>query len=115
MDDTTTMLLKFANGTTGSLTTLFVTAELWRVHAFGSKGWLEMRGDTGLTFLGREGKAERIPLQAVDKEQLTLEAFADAVATKTPITVSPEQAINGIAVLEAIEHSASSGKPVVVG
>ena len=36
------MLLKFANGTTGSLTTLFVTAELWRVHAFGSKGWLEM-------------------------------------------------------------------------
>ena len=68
IDDTTTMLLKFANGTTSSLTTLFVTAELGRLHAFGSKGWLEMRGDTDLTFLGREGKAERIPLQAVDKE-----------------------------------------------
>lgn len=114
MDDTT-MLLRFANGTTGSLTTLFVTAELWRVHAFGSKGWLEMRGDTDLTFLGLEGKTERIPLRAVDKEQLTLEAFADAVAAKTPFTVPPEQAINGIAVLEAIEPSARSGKQVVIG
>ncbi|MDP1535611.1 MAG: Gfo/Idh/MocA family oxidoreductase [Burkholderiales bacterium] len=114
MDDTTTMLLKFANGTTGSLSTLFVTAEYWRVQAFGTKGWLEMRGDTDLTFLGLEGKPEKIPLQAVDKEQLTLEAFADAVAAKTPFAVPPEQAINGIAVLEAIEPSARSGKPVAI-
>jgi len=114
MDDTTTMLLKFANGATGSLTTMFVTAELWRVHAFGSKGWLEMRGDTDLTLLGLEGKPEHIPLQAVDKEQLTLEAFADAVAAKNPFAVPPEQAINGIAVLEAIEPSARSGKPVAI-
>lgn len=114
MDDATTMLFKFANGATGSLTALFVTAELWRVHAFGSKGWLEMRGDTDLTFLGLEGKPERIPLQAVDKEQLTLEAFADAVAAKTPFAVPADQAINGIAVLEAIEPSARSGKPVAI-
>ncbi len=37
------------------------------------------------------------------------------MVAKTPFTVPPEQAINGIAVLEAIEPSASSGKPVVVG
>jgi len=114
IDDTTTMLLKFASGATGSLSTIFVTAELWRVHAFGTKGWIEMRGDTDLTVLGLEGKPERIPLQAVDKEQLTLEAFADAVAAKAPFAVPPEQAINGIAVLEAIEPSARSGKPVAI-
>lgn len=114
MDDTTVMLLKFAGGATGTLATVFVTAEYWRVQAFGSKGWLETRGDTDLTFLGLEGKPEHVPLQAVDKEQLTLEAFADAVVAKQPFAVPPEEAINGIAVLESIEPSARSGKPVVI-
>jgi hypothetical protein len=36
------------------------------------------------------------------------------VAAKTPFAVPPEQAINGIAVLEAIEPSARSGKPVAI-
>jgi len=114
IDDTTAMLLRFAGGATGTLATVFVTAELWRVHAFGTRGWLEMRGDTDLTFLGLEGKPEKIPLQAVDKEQQTLEAFADAVAAKEPFAVPPDEVINGIAVLEAIEPSARSGTPVAI-
>jgi predicted dehydrogenase len=112
MDDTTSMLLKFAGGVTGYLGTVFVTGELWRVHVFGTKGWLEMRGDTELVACGLEGKPERIPLQAVDREQATLEAFADTVAAKKPFMVPPEQAVNGIATLEAIVASAASGTPV---
>ncbi len=115
MDDTTSMLLKFAGGATGYLATVFVTGELWRVHAFGTKGWLEMRGDTELVACALEGKSERITLPAVDREQATLEAFADAVAAKKPFMVPPEQAVNGIAVLEAIVASAASGKPVAIG
>lgn len=114
VDDTTAMLFRFANGATGQLTTITVTAELWRVHVFGSKGWLEMRGDTGLEFLGNDGRGERLALPAVDKEQLTLEAFADAVAAGKPCVVPPEEAINGVAALEAIIASAESGKPVIV-
>ena len=114
MDDTTSMLLKFAGGATGYLATVFVTGEFWRVHAFGSKGWLEMRSDTELFALGLEGKPESITLPAVDKERLTLEAFADAVAAKTPVAIPTEHAINGIAVLEAIVGSAASGKPVTI-
>jgi predicted dehydrogenase len=112
MDDTTSMLLKFAGGATGSFSTVFVTGELWRVHVFGSKGWLEMRGDADLTVMGLEGKPERVALAAVDKEQLTLEAFADGVAAKQPFVVPAEQVVNGIAVLEAIVASAASGRPV---
>lgn len=116
IDDTTSMLLKFAGGATGYLATIFVTGELWRVHAFGTKGWLEMRGDTELIVCGIEGKPERVPaLATVDKERLTLEAFADAVAAKTPFVVPPEHVVNGIAVLEAIVASAASGKPVTIG
>lgn len=114
MDDTTSMLLQFAGGVTGYLATVFVTAEFWRVHAFGTRGWLEMRGDTELIALGIEGKPERITLPAVDKEQLVLEAFADGVAAKVPFVVPPEHAINGVAVLEAIVRSSTSGKPVAI-
>lgn len=114
MDDTTSMLLRFAGGATGYLATMFVTGELWRVHAFGGKGWLEMRGDTELIACGLDGKPERLALAAVDKEQRTLEAFADGVAAKKSFVVPPEHVINGIAVLEAIVASAASGKPVEI-
>lgn len=114
MDDTTSMLLRFAGGATGSLSTVFVTADLYRMHVFGSKGWIEMRGDTELTLRGLEGQPERITLPAVDKEKAELEAFADAVAEKKNFVVPPEEAINGIAVLEVIEASARKGKPVKI-
>ncbi len=114
MDDATSMLLKFRNGVTGYLSTLFTTAELYRVHVFGSNGWLELRGDTELTFRGLQGAPEKITLQAVDKEKAELEAFADAVAAKKSFLVPPEEAVNGIAVLEAIEPSARKGKPIQI-
>ena len=114
MDDTTSMLMKFSSGATGYLSTVFVTAELYRVHVFGTKGWLELRGDTELTFRGLEGAPEKITLPAADKEKAELEAFADAVAAKKPFAVPAEEAINGAAVLEAIVASAKKGKPVTI-
>ena len=93
---------------------MFVTAELYRVHAFGTKGWLELRGDTELTFRGLEGAPEKITLPAADKEKAELEAFADAVAEKKPFVVPAEEAVNGAAVLEAIVASAAKGKPVLI-
>ena len=114
MDDTTSMLLKFKNGITGYFATIFVTGELWRVHAFGAKGWIEMRGDTELVTRGIEGDPERIMLPVVDKERAELEAFADAVTAKQPYMVPPEQAVNGIAVIEAIVASEESGNPIQI-
>ena len=114
MDDTTSMLLKFASGATGSLSTVFVTADLYRVHVFGSKGWIELRGDTELTMRGLQGTPENITLPAVDKEKAELEAFADAIEEKKNFVVPAEEAVNGVAVLEAIVASAARGKPVKI-
>jgi predicted dehydrogenase len=114
MDDTTSMLLKFAGGATGSLSTVFVTADLYRMHVFGSKGWVEMRGDTELIMRGLQGQPERITLPAADKEKAELEAFADAVAEKRNFVVPAVEAVNGIAVLEAIVASAKKGKPIQI-
>ncbi len=82
------------------------------VHAFGTRGWLELRGDTELVARGLQGDPTLITLPAVDKERAELEAFADAVAAGQPYLVPPEQAVNGIAVIEAVVASAESGKPV---
>ncbi len=108
------MLLKFASGITGYLATVFVTGELWRLHVFGSNGWLEMRGNYDLTACGLEGAPQKVTLPTIDMEKATLEAFADAVAAKQQFVVPPEQAVNGIAVLEAIVASAASGNPVQI-
>ena len=114
MDDTTSMLMKFASGATGSLSAVFVTADLYRVHVYGSKGWIELRGDTELISRGLQGDPEKITLPAVDKEKLELEAFADAVEEKKPFVVPPEHAVNSSAVLEAIVASAARGKPIQI-
>lgn len=114
LDDTTAMLLRFASGATGYLGTVFATGDFYRVHVFGAKGWLEMRGDTELLARGLEGAPERLAFPAIDKEKAVLEAFADAVAQKKAFMVPPEQAVNGIAVLEAIVASAAAGKPVSI-
>jgi predicted dehydrogenase len=109
VDDTTSMMMKFSNGVTGYLGVVFITGELYRVHVFGSKGWLEMRGETELVSCPLEGKPQRHTFDAVNKERAVLEAFADAVAVRQPFMVPPEQAVNGIAVLESIEVSARTG------
>ena len=114
MDDTTSMLLKFKNGITGYFATIFVTGELWRVHAFGHKGWIEMRGDTELITRGLDGNPQHMMLPVVDKERAELEAFADAVTAKQAYMVPPDQAVNGIAVIEAIVASEESGNPVKI-
>jgi predicted dehydrogenase len=84
------------------------------VFVFGSKDWLEARGDTELVMRGLEGQPERATLPAVDKEKAELEEFADAVEGKQNFVVSPEEAINGVAVLEAIEVSAKRGKAIAI-
>ena len=114
MDDTTSMLLKFKNGITGYFATLFTTGDLYRVHAFGTKGWLELRGDTELSARGLEGNPQAITLPVVDKERAELEAFADAVAAKQPYMVPPQQAVNGIAVIEAVVASEETGNVIKI-
>jgi predicted dehydrogenase len=93
---------------------VFVTADLYRMHVFGSKGWIEMRGDTELVMRGLQGQPERITLPAADKEKAELEAFADAVEEKKNFVVPAEEAVNGVAVLEAIVASAARGKPIQI-
>ena len=60
VDDTTACLLRFAGGVTGTLGTLHATSSFYRIHVFGSKGALEMRGETELLASDLAGNTQRI-------------------------------------------------------
>lgn len=114
IDDVTSGLVRFANGVTGYIASHHATAEIWRIQAYGTRGWLEMRSDNVLTFSPTNGANETIAFDQVDKERAELEAFAAAVAGTAPYPVTAIEARNGIAVLEAMANSALSGQPVEI-
>ncbi|MGH8749288.1 MAG: hypothetical protein ACREU5_09285, partial [Burkholderiales bacterium] len=109
---TTSCLLRFAGGATGTLATLHAATRFYRLAVFGSKGALELRGDTELDVYDLEGNVRRLQFDAVDKERAELEAFADAVAGGVKFVIAPEEIVNGVAATEAVVKSARSGKAV---
>lgn len=106
LDDTTAALVRFANGMTGTLTTLAAVPRLWRVQLFGSAAWVEMWGTETLV-IGREGQPhERIRFERCDTERAELEAFAAACAGGPAYPLSLEEAVHSAAVFEAVARGA---------
>ena len=105
-DDTTAMLLRFANGATGLLGTVTATARLFRIQIFGTKGWVRIDEDGSMEACAIDGNPERRTFEKTDTCRSELEAFAVAVGGGTPYLLPSDQAIHGIAVLEAIVESA---------
>lgn len=113
IDDTTIMMFTFANGMLGSLASVFATAPIWRLLVMGTRGWAEMRGEDRLLCAPLDGPASELIFPATNMERAELEAFADAIAG-APYPVTAEQAIHGVAVLEAVIASARDGRMVQV-
>jgi len=114
VDDTTACLLRFAGGVTGTLGTLHATSSFYRIHVFGSKGALEMRGETELLASDLVGDTQRFTYDVVDKERAELDAFADAVASGMKFVIAPEEIVNTVAVTEAVATSTHAGKAVTI-
>lgn len=115
IDDVTTMLLRFNSGVTGYLATLMSTGEYWRMQAFGSKGWIEIRSPNELLVADETGVAQSETYPDIDWQRTELENFADAIAGTKPFFIKPEQALHGVEVLEAITASINSGARVRLG
>ena len=114
VDDTTACLLRFAGGATGTLATLHAATRCYRIHAFGSTGALELRGDTELEVSDLEGNATRVSFAPIDKERAELEAFAQAAAAGETFVIAPEEIVNVVAGTEGVVASAASGRAVAI-
>jgi predicted dehydrogenase len=119
IDDTTAMLFEFESGMTGSLATMMATAEFWRLHVFGSKGWAKMEciehiPHASLATCSIDGAHTVVNYVAVNTEKPELEAFAEAVTARRYPTQPVDDAVHGLSVWEAIVESSQSGKAVPV-
>jgi predicted dehydrogenase len=114
LDDTTNMILKFASRATGYLTAMTATAPIFRIQVFADKGWLELRGETELTWMPVDGVRTTWTFPNVSTERLQLEAFAEAIRSGTAYPISLEDVVNGIAVFEGVSTSIAAGARVAL-
>jgi predicted dehydrogenase len=112
--DVLAVLVDFASGATGLMATVRAAPTVWRIHVFGSHGWVEARGEDTLTVahMGKEPVTQTFP--HVDSLLVLVECFADAIEGKAPFPVSPQQMLDLIGAFEAVVTSAQSGAPVNV-
>jgi predicted dehydrogenase len=115
LDDTTSMLFRYAGGATGYLGTVIATAECWRLQVFGSKGWavagsIPHLHTWSLTTCMVNAQPTVIDYAQQSTERAELDGFADAIERGIAYACPPEDAVHGVAVLEAIVASARSGR-----
>ncbi|WP_270935268.1 Gfo/Idh/MocA family protein [Falsiroseomonas oryzae] len=126
MDDTTSMLFRFANGATGYLGTVIATAETWRMQVFGSNAWVEVGDvehlhtwDLKLCRIDRDNigvkqRPEVLTFAKTSTERAELEDFARHAAARRPLALPGGDAVHNVAVLEAIMASIAAQGPVRV-
>jgi predicted dehydrogenase len=114
VEDTTSALVRFENGVTGYIGACQVTAEYWRLHVFGTKGWAEMRSEIHLVTCGIDAEPVSLTFPTIVAERVELDAFADAIERDSFCEQAVRDAVNGVALLEAIEASAAAGVQVKI-
>ncbi len=112
--DTVSVLIEFANGTSGLLATVRATPFYWRIHAFGTQGSAEVLGETELVLRMSGKPPRRQELDPVDSQLAELEAFADAIEARAAFPISAEQMLATVAAFEATIRSLESGSAVIL-
>jgi predicted dehydrogenase len=106
VDDTSAMMMRFAGGASGYLGSIYVTADIWRLQVYGSKGYAMMRGETSLVAKDLANVEKITNFAPVNIVGLALEAFADAATGGAPYPVTPDEVVAGVAAYEAMVKSA---------
>lgn len=115
MDDTVSAFMRLAKGPSAYLSTMVATSRQWRLQVFGTKGWAHMRDHHILDVSMADAAPETTTFPIIDAERAELEAFAAAAAGQAPYPVTLEEAVHGIAILEAVIASSSqAGREIVL-
>ena len=110
--DTSTVTMTLAGGASALLTAIGATAGFARLHFFGTEGWAELRGATHLEIAPRGGDKDVIDFPAFDTLKEQLESFAAAAMGKADYRIPRDNAIAGVAAVEAMGLSAESNGPI---
>jgi predicted dehydrogenase len=126
-DDTTSVLFRMREGSSGYLGTMTATGPGFSLQVFGSEGWVRLEGMTHVagasseerrtrlfaecSFRPLKGPAEVWEAERFDVTRAALEAFAVAAQGGPPYLIPVAEMVHGAAVIEAIVRSAASGSP----
>lgn len=125
-DDTTTVLLNFAGGATGTIFCSVATATNFNLAVYGSQGLAEISGASlqSFRYVPVSTQAPTGPVTAPPSEQrdfsgsdtlnAELTAFARSIVEKTPYPVPLADVLHGMAVFDAVVESARSKTIVAV-
>jgi predicted dehydrogenase len=105
MADAVSLHVQFESGASGFLSTLLASPRFRRFQVFGTKGWAQMRGHHTLDVCGADAEVETQSFDDADGLREELEAFAAAVEGGPAYPIPLDQAVHGIAVLEAAMKS----------
>src|SRR5262249_53969705 len=103
--DAVSVLLEFANGSSGVLASMRATPLCWGFQVCGTAGSAEALGETELVLRGAGGPLRRLPFPPVDSLRAEFDAFADAVAGKAVLPIPAEQMLDTVGAFEAIVKS----------
>ena len=114
IDDTTNILLDFASGAMGTLTTMMATPSHWKFHIFGSEGWALMGNENSLEWRLLNGERKSQNFSPIDSLSQELNVFAKAICSECNFPVTTSEALFGVAALESIVEAARTGKKTPV-
>ena len=123
-DDTTDVLLRFANGASGHIFCSTAATPHYRMAVYGTKGFAEVLGHPMTLFrfvpaagggAHGAGDPEVTETQGFNMLNAELEAFAASIVAKRPFPTPLDEIMHGVAVFEAVAASAAGGAPVTVG
>ena len=103
--DTTTALIEFENGATGTLATTMKTPFAWRIAIFGDKCWAESVSETRAIVCHAEKKLEVIDRPADNHLGRNLDHFAKAILGQEAFPIPPEGILQTASALEAVFRS----------
>jgi predicted dehydrogenase len=112
--DVATLVVEFANGAGGTISTVRPTPFFWRVHAFGDKGSAEAIGEHEVVVRKSHAPAGRLLLDPLDTLRAELEGFADAVQGRSRFHIEPANMLASVAAFEACVKAVESGTTVTV-
>ena len=106
--DTTSALIEFENGATGTLATTMKTPFVWRIAIFGENCWAESVSETRAV-IRRGGKEPQIIDRPADNHLgRNLDYFARAALGQDKFPIEPDGILQTAAALEAVFKSADA-------
>ncbi len=123
-DDTTDVMLRFANGASGHIFCSTAATPHYRMAVYGTGGFAEVLGHSMTTFrlvpaidgaAFGTGPAEVIESAGFNMLTAELHAFAASIECGRLFPTPLEQIIHGVAVFEAVAKSALQNEPITIG